>query len=437
MLRVRQDSYYRIELPFTTDDDKAKVEEFKAVLGKVLQYEKTACPFKRGFHVDLPEPTETPVRKRPWKPPEKAKKWLFDKAWVPEDGPRPVIDGSDSATSSSYDEDDRESVKTSGTNEERSDSPITNEATPPRRLSVLQRAKTVNVARSITALPQMSTGLSPPPNSMLSAKPAAAADPDGGTADHSADAVSVSSVDSFYSLGGTLSQSSASIFMDATSFQESNPWVSEQEEQDWRDEASRETERPRGRHRRHVSDITITAHSRDNAEGRLPLSPTDAGGPSSTPSTPPLMSDSEDSFEPPLLDVPTPPDTIRLRKLTGASQRRAFSPMPHPQNLFRPPSQAPPRNQLSAALVQKTCAILLGPPAHLVALMLRIAAKISNGAFGFNTYRVPRDGERIPCSWESSGDEEEWHEDDFGIPLGNLEATALRKRELGSAWEVD
>jgi hypothetical protein len=86
-----------------------------------------------------------------------------------------------------------------------------------------------------------------------------------------------------------------------------------------------------------------------------------------------------------------------------------------------------PGKQFTAALVRKTCELLLGPPAHLVTIMLNIAAKISDGVFGFNTYRVRRSGEKIPCSWESD-DEDEWEEDDFGIPLGNLEGSTLRRR---------
>ena len=86
-----------------------------------------------------------------------------------------------------------------------------------------------------------------------------------------------------------------------------------------------------------------------------------------------------------------------------------------------------PGKQFTAALVRKTCELILGPPAHLVTIMLNIAAKISDGVFGFNTYRVRHSGEKIPCSWESS-DEDEWEEDDFGIPLGNLEGSTLRRR---------
>jgi hypothetical protein len=60
--------------------------------------------------------------------------------------------------------------------------------------------------------------------------------------------------------------------------------------------------------------------------------------------------------------------------------------------------------------------------------MLNIAARISEGAFGFSTYRVRHSGEKIPCSWESSDDEDEWDEDDYGIPLSNLQDSALRRK---------
>ena len=66
MLRVRQNTFYRIELPNTCTEDKRVAEEFKLSVSKVLQYETTPCPFKRGFHVELPESPQIP--KKPWKP---------------------------------------------------------------------------------------------------------------------------------------------------------------------------------------------------------------------------------------------------------------------------------------------------------------------------------------------------------------------------------
>jgi hypothetical protein len=67
VLRTGKFQYYRIELPTNTDDDRAKVEELKVLLQKILRFERTPCPFKRGFHVDLAESDITPRRKGTWK----------------------------------------------------------------------------------------------------------------------------------------------------------------------------------------------------------------------------------------------------------------------------------------------------------------------------------------------------------------------------------
>lgn len=199
--------------------------------------------------------------------------------------------------------------------------------------------------------------------------------------------------------------------------------------------AMQDESRGRVRHRREFSENTVRACSTADDDDGSPTAPVTPGTlfrhtVTSAPSTPPLVSDSdEDGAELPGLDVPTPPDAIRMKKLTGASQRRAFSPMPQPQVLFRQTRSTPTR-EFTNTLVRKTCEIVLGPPAHLVSLMLRIAANISNG-FTFNPYRVQRT-EKIPCSWESS-DEGEWaEEDDFGIPLNNLgEPTGRRRAYTG------
>ena len=58
--------YYRLELPIGTDEEKAKVEELKVAFAKILKFEKTPCPFKRGFHVHLPDDAITPRRKGKW-----------------------------------------------------------------------------------------------------------------------------------------------------------------------------------------------------------------------------------------------------------------------------------------------------------------------------------------------------------------------------------
>lgn len=443
VLRIRQDSYYRIELPYESEEDKEKVEQFKLVLDQVLQYEKTPCPFNRAFEVQLPERPKTPPRRRPKRTPEKAKKWLFDKTWVPEADCRPSTpnqEGSDSGTTSSYEEDDRSSVNTDSI-EVVPESPVTVMDTPPkltvrptRAPSVAERAKIFGT-RAVTAPLRPNA---PPSSGLPTPEPSRSRERRldqlrGDEHADSPDATSLmSSVDSFHSVDTAEQNDPPSPpYLDAEA-ELLNPWA---------DAQPSEEERGRSRHRRQISEVTLRASSDPVDEPlktpTINVHPASSPGPgihiSSAPSTPPLVSDSdEDSVEPPFLD--TPPDTIRLRKLTGASQRRAFSPMPHPQNLIVPATTRP-KNQFTTALIRKTCEIVLGPPAHLVTLMLSIAAKISNGAFGFNTYRVRHTGEKIPCSWESS-DEDNWSdEDDFGIPLSNMDGSALRRRNI--AGELD
>lgn len=442
-----------MELPFETDEDKAKIEQFKLVLGQVLQYEKTQCPFTRSFEVDLPERPKTPPRKRlTSRPTQKAKKWTFDKTWMPEDGPRPstpVLEGPDSANTSSYEDDDRSSIHTDTSDVPVPETPGTVfENTPPpkvvRRLSVAERAQLFDSPRSVTAPIITARDRSASTVSSMGCIPEMSKEEERDTEGDAGPAVLVrkkctdaasllSSADSFYSLN-TARRSPSPPFVDAEA-EILNPWADSLPKQD--------DIRGRTRHRRDISELTVRANSADGVDKSatvtpvVPLMPITTPSidvrPSSAPHTPPLVSDSdEDSQGLPSLDVPTPPETIRMRKLTGASPRRAFSPMPQPQNLCFPTRQKPDQ-KLTTALVRKTCEIVLGPPQHLVSLMLRIAASISNG-FGFATYRVRRT-ETIPGSWESSGDEDEWEEDDFGIPLSNLGEPATRR--TGYPGELD
>ncbi len=66
VLRKGRFEYYRLELPNDTEEERAKIEELKAAFSKVLKFERTPCPFKRGFHVDLPDDAITPRRKGKW-----------------------------------------------------------------------------------------------------------------------------------------------------------------------------------------------------------------------------------------------------------------------------------------------------------------------------------------------------------------------------------
>lgn len=85
VFRVRPDNYYRIELPFGNEQELELVEGLKATLTKVLYYERTACPFRRGFGEELPEMPEVPRRRLSRQGSVgPAKKWRFERRWRPE-----------------------------------------------------------------------------------------------------------------------------------------------------------------------------------------------------------------------------------------------------------------------------------------------------------------------------------------------------------------
>ncbi|KAL2694635.1 hypothetical protein Neosp_001220 [[Neocosmospora] mangrovei] len=68
VLQIRRPNYWRIELPVQDPEDQTRAEALRGVFDKILQFEKTECPFKRSFTVDLPERPQTPVTRRPWTP---------------------------------------------------------------------------------------------------------------------------------------------------------------------------------------------------------------------------------------------------------------------------------------------------------------------------------------------------------------------------------
>lgn len=68
VLRIRRPHYWRIELSAAQGEDQEKASELKEVLDRILQFEKTHCPFVRTFTVEIPEPPTTPLARRPWTP---------------------------------------------------------------------------------------------------------------------------------------------------------------------------------------------------------------------------------------------------------------------------------------------------------------------------------------------------------------------------------
>lgn len=68
MLQIRKPNYWRIEVPIESPHEQDLAHALRLVLDQILQFEKTACPFKRSFTVQLPQRPQTPVIKKPWTP---------------------------------------------------------------------------------------------------------------------------------------------------------------------------------------------------------------------------------------------------------------------------------------------------------------------------------------------------------------------------------
>ncbi|KAI9680717.1 MAG: hypothetical protein M1817_004157 [Caeruleum heppii] len=387
VLRIRDNFYYRIELPNDTDEHLKLVENLKEVLAKVLRYEKTPCPFKRGFTVELPEEPVTPKRIRPWKPRERPKAAELEPVREPERADEYI-------TAPSDDGDASESGSKDGIVEDTNLTPRASMSRPIRVDSTMTptRPKGLAAARSITAPPHLtlggsSTSMTPP---VAEAKVGLAA-----ASLHS------SSVDSFRSY-----QTAVSLFPPSPpeSFTSSPP-PSTRSEDDDTVMAAKTVDDDGGEG---ISPTQTMAPgprfgSDDDGQGSTTSSSSSATGGSSSPSS----------------GFITPSHGIALRKRRAPTQ--AASSVQTTETFYPPPS---PGHHVTTAIIQKSCSIMLGTPAELIELMLGIARRILNGALRGVVIGYGERGEKIPGSWESSdGDDtgdDSWDEDDYGILLNRI-----------------
>lgn len=138
---------------------------------------------------------------------------------------------------------------------------------------------------------------------------------------------------------------------------------------------------------------------------------------------------------------------------TASIAHRGLSPLPSAATLFNPASnpvaaskRVPvprPRTPMEVlkrvplAIVAKTCEVLLGPPAYLVQLMLRVASRISAGEWRGKVFGLGEGGERIPVQWDWSdedGDLSGWSEDEVEF-AGAAEAAAAGRGGVPGGWD--
>lgn len=454
VLRVSQDSYYRIEIPNTCPEETLKVEEFKAVLAKILKYELTTCPFKRGFTIDLPDPPETPVRKRPWKPrqqlsstfesvvandrdeqsdlrEEEKEESSSSRAEANYQGSSDIDSEAyrhlaDDAVESRVDDlssgDDHDSQSTDDTSLTLKN---TTKGSPKEMgdpFKTPTRPKSLSAGRTVTAPPQLSLRTTPPskivPNVPTSSRQAS-------------DSSSLSSIESFHSFHSPISPLPPSPPYSNPSSPSLNP----------EDQGGLNISRLRS-HKRDTSEMTITSDSGlfwDTKNGAMPEG---VYAPSPVhPETPTLISDVASQSEDTWSEAITPSPSAELRQRRAPPPRRqTLSPLPSPANLYSP-SCGLSGHHLTTAILQKTCSLLLGPPVQLVALMLNIASKIAKGAYRGAAFGYGESGQRIPCSWDFSDADDDsdqaWEEDDYGVSLKSMNSRNYKERAVGKSWEVD
>ncbi|KAF2770359.1 hypothetical protein EJ03DRAFT_326491 [Teratosphaeria nubilosa] len=453
-LRVLQDTYYRIELPGETPDDLARVEEFKVTLAKVLFYERTPCPFARTFTVDLPEqPQERRSKRRTSHGP--AKKWKLDRAysWRPEDGGEPPKGASSGSEGAGSEEDsDTRAIAERSDGEDSNASELADEVEE-LRVSPTRRRQTSPGRRSVTA----------PVQSPSVARIRTNFDTDGtvesqaaGTTPARLDAARLRTFQQIptdmppsppdSSAGIELSETPSRVQATARQVNAADLERPGEEEQEQADDTPTRYE-----HVRPQVELSTAAHDwrTESAHSTRPSEPTPdlPRKPLPHPASP--IQPPSDLPNPPLHRVPSNEDpfaAIQARILarrsiggttslhptrTSPTRAQSTSSTSSTATLTSRTSGADRQQAFATAMVKKACAAFLGPPAHLVTIMLRIAARFASGTFG-SVFLVesPRGHRRVPGSFDlRSLDDDEcglhdgeesldgWGEDDFGVPL--------------------
>ncbi|KAL8941649.1 MAG: hypothetical protein Q9216_002111 [Gyalolechia sp. 2 TL-2023] len=446
VLQAGPHTYYRIELPYATAEDRVKVEEFKGTLGKVLQYETTPCPFKRGFTVNLPEKPKTPVRKKPWRPRErpqpaqakvlsersehKLRQWEKPSTLV---GPPPVArldkDGEEESIRDYTGSGLAGNAESSGAGHD-SESTDDSELTPTNpslhshpdldHYKTPTRARPLKTGRAITA---------PPHLSLCTTSPSKSASEDLCSPDALEETSSLSSsIDSFHSFHSPISPLPPSPRFPQLSL---SPPIS--------DDEGVAVQKTRN-HKRDDSELTVIAEPERIQNASEPPMLQEALDPVSPelPQTPTLISDSTAPSEGNSPEAITP-CSVQLRRRTKHSRERSQSPPPSPANIYSPSARLS-GHHLTTAILQKTCSMLLGPPISLVALMLNIASRIMNGTYDGFPFNHTESGRKLPGSWyPSDTDQVMEEEDDYGCALDKLPSSrsSSRSRNPGASWEID
>ncbi|KAK1830515.1 inheritance of peroxisomes protein 1-domain-containing protein [Podospora conica] len=399
ILQIRRPQFWRIEVPVEKPEDQQRAEQLREIFDKILQFEKTECPFKRSFTVELPE-AQTPVTKRPW---------------------APVLgSGEDDAP-----EEEADMVNRTGRVWARGES-----GAPEDEANMVNRSGRV-WTRGTTGTPEPVEGQ----NRTVPESPADSQD------------------DSFHS---PQSYHEPPPVFNTTSFQESTPFHKSSplppsppisHPASPRASPTDHDSRPGSRHG--SSDVTVLsfappalAKPTEDAAALSSVSDDDEEDCESTDNTPapdaPAPVNEPKAATAPATPIDTTPfpalpsstalvststakrPKIRHRATTSSSispDRRPLSPLPPAAKLLTPrpkvtgntnanKSTLAAVRRLPMTVITKTFEILMSPPSHLIHLMLKVAARILAGEWRGLVFGIDDYGEQIPVQWDWSDDED-------------------------------
>jgi len=438
VLRVLAETYYRIELPGATEEDKAQVEEFKITLKKVLHYERTPCPFRREFSVDLPKIPEKQVRRVSRHSTGPVKRWKLDRVWRPE-GASEDYDAQSSRSGSEQASDEEQDVtRTADLVEDcherdatsAAEPEVENNAEPVTHRASAPRPDNLQSMRSVTAPPKLDLGQSPPSKVMpvfsldgvledvlehTPTKEKSAPIVEDSVMPPTPESMQDDDIDPYSTIPGDEKQDTPIV---SDSVEDSDNAAADMEPSTVAEPTSDAVV---------VDDEAMSNDTHDDDDSVVSdpfVFP--------KPSTAQYLGDSEDDS---WGNFHLPTEKLRLRKPNKASSHRSSSPGGPSTRIYRTTSTES-RLALTDDLVRKTCAVFLGPPAQLVSIMLRIARRLANGAFNMAIPSPAGAHKRVPGSWTLSDDEDDWDIDDYGFPISNTTISSSRAG-LGKAWNID
>ncbi|PLB45779.1 hypothetical protein P170DRAFT_439502 [Aspergillus steynii IBT 23096] len=443
VLRIRPLTYYRIELPNETDEDRELIVGMKDALPQVLRYEVTPCPFKRGFTVPIPEAAKAPRRKKKaWSPKGRRDSAPIYLGLAKEHSPvreEITVDYLSAGEETDGNTTDGSGFLTRGSNstilETIPDDNEFLEGSHPPELPVESESRAPSPAPSLapSLAPPVPESLDIPRRSVAETQrsfqtllarfeenPETQVEPDPALS---------SSVDSFHSIEHSLSP-----LPETESHLDSQPEIPVDESKQ-NDSRGCDEEKP--------SEDSIFQEVDYAAETKLPtIVCRDCSSPD--PKEPPTASASKPEPRPSTaVDAKSSADnhdlasttssnpnlssmSAEFRRRSKTSHDREVSPMPPASTLAL---AHPPEKYDAASIIQKTCKLVLVPPIQLFVVLIHIAARIVIGP-AVNSAMGDMDGHT--SSQETM--------DDFDLPLAR---DNFRKRSVSEElrrfdpWELD